>query len=474
MAAVVHWFRRDFRVRDNTGLHAAAAEGESVVGVFVIDTRWWRAKEGKLGAHQAKFWLESLRELKGALEKLNIPLVVRQDRDPVKVVLAVAREVGATLITLNKEYEPAQIAMDERLETAAAGVEVRRYKDAVRYEEREVLTGAGTVYSVFTPYKRAYLKRGELERGGMEPRGLPRKSARKMKVMSEQLPGLAELGFEDVELDIQAGEAAGAKLLAKFCSGEGMRNYRELRDYPAEGLAGRGGSRLSAHLNAGTVSIRQAFAAAMEKRGGASVECFVGELVWREFYRMVLCNFPRTVNEPFQTKFGHVKWADDPRMIAAWSEGRTGYPIVDAAMRQIRQTGFMHNRLRMIAAMFLTKDLDCSWVIGERLFRKWLMDYDQASNVGGWQWSASTGTDAAPYFRVMNPVLQGQRFDAAGVFVKRFVPELARVPAKYVHCPWEMSLEMQQEAGCVVGRDYPERVVEHGKAKEFAIRKFKR
>ncbi|HUO09973.1 MAG TPA: deoxyribodipyrimidine photo-lyase [Phycisphaerae bacterium] len=494
----VHWFRRDFRVRDNTGLLAAARECDALVGVFVVDPRWMRASAKKAGAFQVSFWLESLRELQGALAERNVPLVIRRNPDPVEAVLAVAREVGAEVVTFNKEYEPDQMVMDERLARAGEemGVRVRGYKDSAIFEEDELMTGAGTPYSVYTPYRNAYLKKleeGVIEVGGLVPKmshsipfsGLANASAgQAIPVASQTIPTLESLGYPAVTLDVRPGENAGATLLHDFCAGGkdgGILAYREMRDFPALTLKGkgRGGtSRLSAHLNAGTVSIRQVMTAAMgaDKRGLAEegIATFVGELIWREFYRMILFQFPRTVSQAFQRKYMGITWSNDPKLFEAWCEGRTGYPIVDAGMRQLRATGYMHNRLRMITAMFLTKDLDTHWVLGERYFMRSLMDYDQASNVGGWQWAASTGTDAAPYFRVMNPVLQSERFDAEGEFVRHFVPELRGVPVAFVHAPWEMPAEVQERSGCVIGRDYPGPVVDHAEAKVRAVGKFRR
>ncbi len=205
-----------------------------------------------------------------------------------------------------------------------------------------------------------------------------------------------------------------------------------------------------------------------------SIAAFVSELIWRDFYRMILFHFPRTVSFPFQRNYARITWKNDPALFTAWSEARTGYPLVDAAMMQLRTTGFMHNRLRMISAMFLTKDLDTHWVLGERFFMQTLIDYDQACNVGGWQWAASTGTDAAPYFRIMNPVLQSEKFDPDGEFIKHFLPALAKVPAKFIHAPWEMPQDVQQKSHCLIGRDYPAPIVDHAETKLHAIAKFRK
>ena len=477
--ATVHWFRRDFRGARQcwAGGGGGGDAGSMVVGVFVIDPRLvWAVDGERWGRIRRCSGWSRCRELEGGvvLGKRGIPLVVRTDRDPVRMLLKVAQECGATGITFNREYEPAQLAMDERLtyEAETVGIRVMGFKDAVIFEEEELLTGSGSPYSVFTPYKNAYLKKLA---NVVEVGGIVRKSGDQQMVQSEGVPTAKGLGFEEVALDVEPGEKAGAKMLARFCE-KGLDAYKEGRGFSGVGIAlVEGTSRLSAHLSAGTVSIRQAMRAALEhaKGAGEGAATWIGELVWRDFYRMVLFHHPETVSKPFQKKYGHVTWANDPALIAAWSEGRTGYPLVDAAMKQIRATGFMHNRLRMIAAMFLTKDLDVHWVVGERLFRQWLMDYDEACNVGGWQWAASTGTDAAPYFRVMNPVLQSERFDPEGKFVRHWLPALRKVPMKYVHAPWEMPAEVQAACGCVVGRDYASPIVNHAEAKERAVEKFR-
>lgn len=484
MNHILHWFRRDFRVRDNTALFAAAQEAGAngaVTGIFVIDPRWWQAGAQKLGAHQAAFWLASLAELRTSLESRGIQLLLRTHSDPVAAILQLARQTGASAITCNKEYEPAQIEMDERLERTAAaeGIAVKRCKDAAIFEEQEILAGQGGVYSVFTPYKNAWLKRLAAEPS--ECLGLPPKTAQAKPQKSEPIPSLQSLGFATPALDVIPGEKSAARMLNSFCKCA-IATYDKTRDIPALSLPHndpQGTSRLSAHLNAGTLSIRQAVSAAISGAKKAkptdrkSIDMFLSELIWREFYRMILYNFPHTVSQPFNDNYRHIRWQNDPALLVAWQEGRTGYPIVDAAMMQLRQTGFMHNRLRMIAAMFLTKDLDTHWIHGERFFMRSLVDYDQASNVGGWQWSASTGTDAAPYFRIMNPVLQSERIDPDGVFIRHYLPALRLVPREYMHAPWKMPTEVQRAAGCIIGRDYPSPIIDHARAKESAIAKFK-
>ncbi len=470
LRTVLHWFRRDFRVRDNTALAAACRSGDSVVAVFCIDTRWFTASTGKTGAYQAAFWLKSLRELSAALVDLNIPLKILTTANPVQAILSLAKRLNVRTITLNKEYEPAQIAQDQRLvrEAQKLGVDIKSFKDAVIFETFEVLTGTDNPYTIFSPYKRAWL--AKLTQSPVQNSGLPAKSP-VTSVPSDPIPDPESLGYPAVTLPIAAGQRGASALLETFIQNK-IKFYHNDRDFPAV----PGVSQLSAHLAAGTVSIRQCVAAAINQgamAGSGGAETWLSELIWREFYRMVLYHYPHTCHSAFQKKYERLTWESKPELIAAWCQARTGYPIVDAAMRQIQQTGWMHNRLRMITAMFLTKDLDTHWRIGEQLFMQWLMDYDQASNVGGWQWSAGTGTDAAPYFRVMNPILQAQRFDPDGTFVKRFIPELVNVPEDFIHTPWEMPPLLQSQCGCIIGQDYPARIVDHAAARIKAIAKFR-
>ena len=411
----VHWFRRDLRIRDNTGLQLAARRADSVVGVFVIDERWFPAATEKTGAFQATFWLNSLRELAASLQQHKIPLRILRSSDPVRAILDLAKEARADLITFNKDYEPKQLAMDHRLvrEASSCRLETVGVKDAVIFEEFEILTGSQNPYTVFSPYKRAWLAKFTADQadGG----GLPRVGSRHPMV-TDPVPTPESLGYSTVQLPIAAGEKAGAAMLEEFVRHR-IGHYKKDRDYPAT----PGTSKQSSHLSAGTISIRQCVGAAVEQgalRGCGGAEHWLSELIWREFYRMVLFHFPHTVRDAFQTRYSGITWSDREEHVHAWMHGRTGYPIVDAAMRQLHATGLMHNRLRMITAMFLTKDLDTHWRTGEQYFMRHLMDYDQASNVGGWQWSAGTGTDAAPYFSIMNPILQSQRYDPKGTFIK--------------------------------------------------------
>jgi deoxyribodipyrimidine photo-lyase len=278
-------------------------------------------------------------------------------------------------------------------------------------------------------------------------------------------PTLADLGFQPVDLHLTPGEAGALRLFEEFR--QRIDRYHESRDFP--GI--KGPSYLSVHLRFGTISIRELVRFA-RRHGGEGAETWLSELIWREFYQMLLWHHPDTVEHAFQRKFAALSWPNPPGHLEAWQEARTGYPIVDAAMRQLAQTGAMHNRLRMIAASFLCKDLHVDWRLGERHFAEKLLDYYQAANVGGWQWSASLGTDAQPWFRIFNPVTQSQKFDPRGVFIRRHLPELARVPDKYLHAPWQMPANLQEDCGVVVGRDYPPPLVDHAAARAQTLTLF--
>jgi deoxyribodipyrimidine photo-lyase len=343
----------------------------------------------------------------------------------------------------------------------------------VIFECDEVLSQAGRPFSVFTPYKNAWLARltpADLHAHAIDAYadGL----APPPPGVASPIPPLETMGFRRTNLEalgIGTGMSAGAALVADFR--QRIDRYQEARDFPAA----RGPSYLSVHLRFGTVSIRELVAYAhlrsLEPDGGGAAT-WLSELIWREFYAQILWHHPQVIAHAFKPQYDALPFPDDPTMFAAWREGRTGYPIVDAAMRQINTSGYMHNRLRMIAASFLVKDLLVDWRRGERYFAAHLLDFDLASNNGGWQWAASTGCDAQPYFRIFNPVTQSERFDPAGKFIRRYLPELARLDAKEIHAPWLVAPAIQQAKGVVIGQDYPAPIVDHAMARRAALELF--
>ncbi|MCX7893355.1 MAG: DNA photolyase family protein [Burkholderiales bacterium] len=461
------WFRRDLRCDDHAALYHALKTAGRVFCAFCFDTEILDALPSRTD-RRVEFIRAALVELDAALARRGGGLLVRHGRAREEIP-RLAVELGAGAVFANRDYEPAAKERDAAVERALgqAGIAFHAFKDQAVFDTDEVLTQAGTPFSVFTPYRNAwlkklspfYLKSYPAEAGG----ALARPAAR-------GIPALAGIGFRETDLArlaIPTGMSGAEALFADFRAR--MDAYRERRDFPAL----KGPSYLSPHLRFGTISIRrlarEAHAAATE---GAMT--WLSELVWRDFYFQILHHHPRVVAHAFRPEYEDVEFDNDEAKWRAWCEGRTGYPIVDAAMRQINQTGYMHNRLRMIAASFLVKDLHVDWRHGERYFAERLNDFDLAANNGGWQWAASTGCDAQPYFRIFNPVTQSRRFDPEGRFIRRYVPELARVPAKFVHAPWTMPAVEQQACGVVVGRDYPAPIVDHDRAREVTLERYRK
>jgi deoxyribodipyrimidine photo-lyase len=385
---------------------------------------------------------------------------------PEEEIPAVAHAHRATAVYAVSIYDPAGIERDRRIARAlnSMGVEFCAFKDAVLFEADEVLSRSGTPFKVFTPYKKAWLERLD----DIPPvlpllRKISSPSPRTGDVTLDRLPGLSGTPRG-------RGEQKAGKRLRSFLK-HGLRRYRERRDYP--GLDGT--SRLSPYLASGALSVRSVFHAVRESSTGETGEAriaretYLSELIWREFYHQVLLHFPHVVRESFREEFNDISWSVDRRHFAAWCNGQTGFPIVDAAMLQLRQEGWMHNRARMIVASFLTKDLHLNWQWGEDFFFDHLIDADIASNNGGWQWTAGTGTDASPWFRIFNPVLQGEKFDPEGVYVKRYIPELSNVPARVIHRPWVLSRAEQLAIGCVLGKNYPLPLVRHEEARKATV-----
>ncbi len=463
MRRVIHWFRRDLRVTDNTALSEASARAELVIPVFILEDAFRTGPD--VGAARLDFLLRSLESLRENLERLGYPLIVRRGKSEIELP-KLCQEIGAEAVFCNRRYEPYTQARDERVFAAlnAAGVGFEVFKDAVIWDEEEILTQAGKPFTVFTPYSKAWKAR-------LIPAPRPRlKRTTKPfeKIKSDVLPtDPANLGHPLSQSIFPAGESAASEALKSFFKKKVLA-YGKGRNFPAE----EGTSQLSPHLRAGTIGVRTVLAGLKAARSGATkpeqanCDVFLNELIWREFYLQVLANFPHVMKGAFRPEYDALKWSDNRDHFQAWCEGRTGYPIVDAAMRCLNATGWMHNRLRMIVAMFLTKDLLINWQWGERYFMQQLVDGDMAANNGGWQWSAGTGTDAAPYFRIFNPVTQGEKFDAKGDFVRRWVPELADAPVELIHKPWEQPRLLKETK-------YPERIVSHEAQRGKCLEMFK-
>ena len=454
-ARALVWFRRDLRDYDHAALYHALKRARKVVCTFVFDREILDALPGPAD-RRVEFIHASVAELQQALQARGGGLVVKHGiaRDEI-VQLAAELEVDA--VFFNHDDDPAALARDAVVEAAlrARNIAVHHYKDAVVFEREEVLTSGGTPFSVFTPYKNAWLKK-------LTPyylRAYPVDAyGDQLEPHSTPIPDLQSMGFEPTnlrELRLSTGMSGGAQLFEAFLGR--IDRYQETRDFPAL----KGSSYLSVHLRFGTVSIRQLAAAAWQQ-GGRGAQTWLSELIWRDFYHQVLWHCPDVASgHTFKPHYDALPWPNPPGHFAAWCEARTGYPLVDAAMRQLNQTGYMHNRLRMVVASFLTKDLLVDWRLGEKYFADRLIDFDLAANSGGWQWAASVGCDAQPWFRIFNPVTQSERFDAQGHFIRRHLPELATVPDKFIHAPWTMPAAEQQRTACTIGCDYPAPIVEH-------------
>lgn len=457
---VLVWFRRDLRDHDHAALAAALASGRPVHCAFVFDRDILDALPTRTD-RRVDFIHASLQQLDAALRSRGGGLIVRHGR-AVEEIPRLASELGVTEVYANRDYEPAAQARDAAVarQLAASGGSLLLFKDQAIFERDELLTGAGRPYTVFTPYKNAWLKRLSAADHA------PLSAAGRFAPVPESLPTLADLGFAPTDLGqlgIVPGMAGARQLWDEFRAGR-IRRYGALRDFPAI----RGVSYLSVHLRFGTISIRELVTAALAEQA----DSWLNELIWRDFYFMILDRFPQVIDRAFKPEYDAIRWADWPAGLAAWQQGRTGYPLVDAAMRQLNHSGWMHNRLRMVVASFLCKDLGLDWRLGEKYFADQLNDFDLSANNGGWQWAASSGCDAQPYFRIFNPVTQSEKFDPEGKFIRRYVPELARVPDKFIHAPWTMGRLEQEALGIVIGRDYPGPIVDHAAAREQTLARY--
>lgn len=452
---LIHWFRRDLRIADNTALHHAAAAG-AVLPVYVLST--WRHEHGWTGPKRQHFLCESLQSLAANIEHIGSRLIIRAG-DAVEELEKLAIETKASGIVFNGDPDPFGKATEARVRAMCErrGIRCERYKDAVLHEPHEVLTASGQPYRVFTPYAKNWLslaKDKPLPRvGSIGPAPM---------VPSLAVPTVEHWGLTlpaDTKL-CAAGERAARMRMQSFIT-NALGSYDVQRDQPY----GQCTSCLSQDLRWGLISIRELYARVASKPSAAARK-YVQELAWREFYMAILHYWPEVLEQEFNPNWRGLHWPGSEEDFAAWHDGRTGFPIVDAGMRQLRTTGLMHNRLRMIVAMFLTKDLHCDWRWGEKFFHQHLIDGEIASNNGGWQWSAGTGADAAPYFRVQNPWLQARRIDPEARYIKQWLPELAQVPV-------EQLLEAPKK-GAFLARNYPPPMVDHDAERKRTLDLFAR
>ena len=472
------WLRRDLRVTDNAALCLALKSCRQVHCVFVFD-RELLAPLARAD-RRVEFIRESLCELDGQLRelsgKMDAGLIVRHGTAPQEIV-SLAKKLRVQAVFAAHDYEPLALARDAQVlgQLADAGIAFHTCKDHVIFERRELLTQSGTPYTVFTPYKRrwlATLQAQHLRTHDAAP--WAGALASRPTGLQQAVPTLAELGFEKTNLDalkIGSGESGARQLFEDFF--ERMDTYQATRDFPAV----KGPSYLGVHLRFGTVSLRQLVASAWQREieGSPGAAVWLGELIWRDFYFQILANFPHVAQGAFKRAYDAIAWekgAHANALFKAWCTGQTGYPLVDAAMAQINQTGYMHNRLRMVAGSFLVKDLGIDWRRGEAYFAAQLNDFDLASNNGGWQWVSSSGCDAQPYFRIFNPVSQSEKFDAKGKFIRRYLPQLAALPDKLLHAPWTATPAQLAAAGVTLGGNYPAPIVAHDAARALTLQRY--
>ncbi len=455
------WLRRDIRIKDHRALYEATHASKNVLPVFVIDSKI--VDSLSKDDRRISFLQKSIDELNTNLEKQGSRLLVLHG-DPVEVIPALVKKLKIQAVFTSRDYESYAKKRDSAVERKLkeTGVTLLSFKDQVIFEQREILNGSDEPYRVFTPYSNNWLKKFELNKilhlKDYQPKMGSLWSSEDLALKNVSF---WDLGFKEQKIVIPAGEKAAHQALKGFT--DHISKYQELRDFPAK----EGTSKISMHLRFGTISIRALMRFA-DDHLSAGTKIWIKELIWREFYQMILDQFPHVEKGSFKKDCDQIKWAGKKEHFKAWCDGMTGYPIVDAAMREFKQTGWMHNRLRMVVAMFLTKDLLIDWRWGEKYFAENLLDFDLASNNGGWQWSASTGCDAQPYFRVMNPVSQSERFDFDGEYIKKWIPELRSFNSKTIHWPHDEDLF----SGNL--NSYPSPIVDHSVQRLKAIALFKK
>ena len=485
LATALVWFRRDLRADDNAALYHALKAARQVWCAFVFDREILDPLPR--ADRRVEFIRESVVELSAALEATartagtpGVRLIVAHGPATAEIV-RLAQGLHVQAVYANHDDDPMALERDAKVRGALAdlGIALHTSKDHVVFERNEVLTASGTPYGVYTPYRNSWLRK--LEPFFLRPYPVERHAAALAPPPAEVgggVPTLQALGFETTnlrDLPVPTGSSGGHALLVDF-----MRRidpYEETRNFPAV----KGPSYLSVHVRFGTVSIRDLARRALErvetrpKTAAHGAEIWLSELIWRDFYHQVLHHHPEVVTHSHKPEYERIRWEHGKSAdahFAAWCEGRTGYPLVDAAMAQINQTGYMHNRLRMVSASFLVKDLGIDWRRGERYFAEKLIDYDLAANNGGWQWAASTGTDAQPWFRIFNPVAQSERFDPAGRFIRRYLPQLNALPDELIHAPWRARPLDLAGAAIELGRDYPLPVVNHEEARQRTLQRY--
>ena len=462
------WFRRDLRDYDHAAFYQALKNSEQVFCVFVFDTEILDQLSDKADRRVEFIW-ESVNELKTALQMRGGDLIIRHGISR-EIILEEATRLNVEAVFSNRDYEPSANARDEDVASKLAqkNIAFHQFKDQVLFEKDEVLTQQGKPYGVFTPYKNAHLKK--LNDFYLKAYPVDNYIKHLAACSAQPMPSLESMSFQRTNLaqmKLPTGMSGAMSLFKDFTSR--IRLYQDTRNFPAI----KGPSYLSVHLRFGTISIRH-LARTAYHMGGAGAETWLNELIWRDFYFQILHHNPKVAaGNAYKAEFDAIPFPNNKQLFKAWCDGMTGYPLIDAAMRQLNQTGYMHNRLRMVAASFLVKDLLIDWRWGERYFAEKLIDFDLSANNGGWQWAASTGCDAQPWFRIFNPITQSEKFDASGKFIRKYVPELGRCEDKEIHAPWLIPPLKLQAINIEIGKDYPPPVVDHANQREQALALYK-
>jgi len=467
---LIYWFRQDLRVHDLPGLAAAAATGQPLVACYILDDE---SPGEHLAGSASKWWLHhSLQALAGELRTIGITLTLRRGRAADQLGRLI-EETGADAVYCTRQYEPwaGQLELELHAALQAQDVSFKRYPGSLLFEPDDIMNRSGQPFKVFTPFWR------HCRNGAPPPPPQPAREAilsHSGTVPSESLDSWQlcphNPNWAADWLTFWQPGSAGANSKLRVFLAEGLADYSEGRNHPARETT----SRLSPHLHFGEISPRQLWQqaqklAARNPAQQEQVDKFLSEMGWREFSYHLLYHFPAMAEEPFKPQFKHFPWQGDKAALTAWQQGQTGYPIVDAGMRELWHTGYMHNRIRMVVASFLTKHLLIHWRAGARWFWDTLVDADLANNSCGWQWVAGSGADASPYFRIFNPIIQGDKFDAEGIYIRRWVPELAGLPDRYLNRPWEAPPEVLAAAGITPGESYPLPMVDHKTARESAL-----
>lgn len=471
---VLYWMRQDFRTDDNPALHAAMRSGAPVFPVYIWDPDD-RDIQSPGGA--SRWWLHwSLEKICRQLKQSGMNLIIRQGGEP-EIIRELIRESGADSVFWNRRYEPALLLRDREIEKqlVSEGVNVRTFNSHLLAEPWEVQNLSGEPYKVFTPYWKKVKSTLEVSAKPF-PGGFQNPKSKKLSsIQISDLNLLPQIPWDRQFYEHWSPGEEGAKTaLKKFISGA-AGTYEEHRNLPDR----TGTSRLSPHLHFGEISVRRVYLELeklIQKRLGSvkDIQVYQSELGWREFAYHILHHFPHTISKPLKPQFDSLGCRSDKKLFNAWKRGLTGYPIVDAGMRELWTIGWMHNRVRMVVASFLTKDLFIPWQDGAEWFRDTLVDADLASNTMGWQWTAGCGADAAPYFRIFNPVLQGEKFDSKGAYVRKWIPEISALPDKYIHKPWEAPEAVLEDAGVRLGKHYPGPVIDHFSAKKHALARYQK